>query len=137
MTAEVEVRVAPCRLERYADQTFMNLMTITKRRALEDPAVRTNVLAGVRAGLSNHPQYFGLSRMLLEALGEQLQAPPMFLYADGSFEVVAPAIGPEKALTLQWEDLQVRVVAEAGTSDLNAGPVVWSANASATATARA
>jgi hypothetical protein len=115
----------------------MMLITITRRCALEDPAVRANVLAGVRAGLRGGQQHFGLSGRRLEALEEQLQAPPMFLYRDGSFEVVAPAIGPEKSLTLEWEDLEVRVVAEAGTSDLNAGPVVWSANVSATAAARA
>ncbi len=104
----------------------MNHEIAEKKRALGNRAVRANVLAEVWAGLSGERQRLGLSRRAMEELDVQLQSPPMFLYANGSCEIVVPAIGPDRVLTLEWDDLTVRLVDEQGTSDLNAGKVVWS-----------
>ena len=104
----------------------MNYEIAEKKRRLRNPAVRSNVLAEVRSGLWAERLSLGLSRSRMETLDVQLQAPPMFLYADGSCEVVVPAMGPDMALTLEWDDLTVRLVAEQGSGDLNAGEIVWS-----------
>jgi hypothetical protein len=107
----------------------MNHEAAEKKRALSDPAERASVLEQVRAMLSAERRHLGLAPTQMEALDAQLQSPPMYLYEDGALEIVAPALGPEKGLALDWSDLKVRLVAEQGTSDLNAGEIVWSHDA--------
>ena len=104
----------------------MKSTTAETMRALSDPAVRNHVLHCLRAGLWEVRTGLGLSRSTMAKLDDQLQSPHMLLYTDGSCEVVAPAIGLDMGPTFDWPDLKVRLVAEAGYGDLNAGSVVWS-----------
>lgn len=104
----------------------MHVTTMEKKRALSNPAVTAHVLREVRGVLWDYRKWMGITRSTMEKLDAQLQSPPMYLYESGLFEVVAPAIGPEKAPSIGWEDLRVEIVHEQGSSDLNAGEIVWS-----------
>lgn len=104
----------------------MKSTTNETMRALSDPAIRDHVLQCMREGLWQLRTELGLSRPTMATLDEQLQSPPMLLYTNGSCEVVAPAIGFDRAPTFDWPDLKVRLVAEAGYGSLIAGSVVWS-----------
>lgn len=94
--------------------------------ALRDPAVQANVLEAVRAVVRRKDSPFGSRTSSLERLISQLQSPPMCLYEDGSFEVIAPAVGLNRMLSIQWTDLVVNLVARRGCRDLNAGRIIWS-----------
>lgn len=111
--------------------------TAELKRALSNPAETAHLLEQVRAELWRRQKDLGLLLKRMEALDEQLQAPPMYLYEDGSLEIVTRAIGPDKGVDidglelLHGQKLEVRLVTEKGTSDLNAGEIVWSQHAPA------
>jgi hypothetical protein len=106
--------------------------TAELKRALSKPAERAHVLEQVRAELWRRREDLGLLRKRMEALDEQLQSPPTYLYEDGSFEVVATAIGPDMGAAIDGLELlggrklEVRIVTEQGTSNRDAGEIVWS-----------
>src|SRR5262245_46463826 len=99
----------------------MHVTTMEKKRALSNPVVRARVLRKVRRALWDHREWMGITQSTMEKLDAELRSPPMYLYESGLFELVAPAIGPEKAPSIGWKDLRVEIVCEQGSRDLNAG----------------
>lgn len=102
----------------------MHRTTAEKINELSDPKERASLLEDVRLALRDWA-YANLLPKKRNALYEQLQSPAMYLYERGSLEIVVHAIG-DRAPSIDLRGLRVTIVHEQGTSDLNAGKVVWS-----------